>query len=132
MVHAMREYGGSFVSLLADAMIAADPINYSRLCDAFPEIVSKYSEDGSVPYTWLDLRRINLISDGMPEAKHCDGAGRVWWGAPVRNDEETGELYQASWDLRDEPFHGATCWMSAADLAAPVWADDEGTFKVED
>lgn len=44
LVDNMRRYGGNFVSRLADAMIAADPSNFNRLCDAFPEIVKRYSE----------------------------------------------------------------------------------------
>lgn len=44
MVDNMRSYGGNFVSKLADAMVAADPQNYQRLCSAFPEIVEKYGE----------------------------------------------------------------------------------------
>jgi hypothetical protein len=43
MVDEMRRKGGNFVSKLADAMVAADPQNYMRLCVAFPEIVEKYS-----------------------------------------------------------------------------------------
>ena len=43
MVDEMRRTGGNFVSKLADAMVAADPQNYMRLCAAFPEIVEKYS-----------------------------------------------------------------------------------------
>lgn len=48
MVDNMRSYGGNFVSKLADAMVAADPQNYQRLCSAFPEIVEKYSSVSSV------------------------------------------------------------------------------------
>ena len=38
----MQRYGGNFVSNLAQTMIAADPDNFQRLCNAFPEIVDKY------------------------------------------------------------------------------------------
>jgi hypothetical protein len=44
LVDNMRRYGGNFVTKLADAMVAADPQNYQRLCAAFPEIIEKYSE----------------------------------------------------------------------------------------
>jgi hypothetical protein len=44
LIEAMRQYGGNFVSKLADAMTAADPENFKRLCDAFPDIVQKYSQ----------------------------------------------------------------------------------------
>lgn len=44
MVDNMRSSGGNFVSKLADAMVAADPQNYQKLCSAFPEIVEKYGE----------------------------------------------------------------------------------------
>ena len=38
----MERYGGNFTSRLAQAMIAADPENFQRLCAAFPEIVEQY------------------------------------------------------------------------------------------
>lgn len=38
----MQRYGGNFISNLAQAMIAADPENFRRLCIAFPEVVEKY------------------------------------------------------------------------------------------
>jgi uncharacterized protein YidB (DUF937 family) len=66
LVENMRK-GGNFVSKLADCMIAADPVNFSRLCDAFPEIVGKFSGEGQVPYTWTDCRRITEVADAMPE-----------------------------------------------------------------
>lgn len=44
LVDNMRLLGGNFVSKLAEAMVAADPVNFDRLCAAFPEIVEKYSE----------------------------------------------------------------------------------------
>ena len=37
-----QNYGGAFISKLAEAALLADPRNRSRLMDAFPEIVSKY------------------------------------------------------------------------------------------
>lgn len=40
----MRRYGGNFIGKLAEAMIAADPKNYKKLCDAFPDEVEKFSE----------------------------------------------------------------------------------------
>ena len=42
LVENMRRYGGNFVSKLADALIAADPVNAQKIYDAFPEIVEKY------------------------------------------------------------------------------------------
>ena len=44
LVDNMRQYGGNFVSKLADAMVAADPNNFRTLVEAFPQIVEKYSE----------------------------------------------------------------------------------------
>lgn len=38
----MQRYGGKFVNALALTMIAADPENFQRLCNAFPEVVEKY------------------------------------------------------------------------------------------
>lgn len=131
LVENMRK-GGNFVSKLAEAMIAADPTNFSRLCDAFPEIVGKYrSLDFGAVYAWLDCRRITEITDAMPEAKDRDGVGRVWWGVPFRADEHTGEPYEASWHLQHDPFHGVTCWMPANDLRAPLTAAPEDTYQEE-
>ena len=44
MVDNMRRYGGNFFAKLAEAMVAADPKNYQKLCNAFPEVVEKYSK----------------------------------------------------------------------------------------
>lgn len=131
LVDNMRAKGGNFVSKLADAMVAADPVNFSRLCDAFPEIVGQYRGDGSIAYTWADCRRITEIADGMPEDGDRDAGGRVWWGVPHRADEYTGEPYEAAWHLEEEPFHGVTCWMPASDLVAPLIADPEDTYREE-
>lgn len=43
MVDNMRRHGGNFMFKLADAMVAADPQNYSKLCLAFPEVIEKFS-----------------------------------------------------------------------------------------
>lgn len=43
LINNMRRFGGNFVGRLADAMSAADPTNFVRICNAFPEIVDKYS-----------------------------------------------------------------------------------------
>lgn len=42
LVENMRRYGGNFVGKLADALVAADPVNAQKIYDAFPEIVEKY------------------------------------------------------------------------------------------
>jgi hypothetical protein len=131
LVDKMRATGGNFVSKLADAMVAADPVNFSRLCDAFPEIVSKYGDEGQPAYTWTDCRRIHMIADGLPEAKDRDSTGRVWWGTPDRSDEQTRECYAAAWYLQERPWHGCTSWMPASDLRAPVLADEEDTYWEE-
>lgn len=55
LVDNMRRYGGCFVNRLADAMLAADPTNYKRLCAAFPEIVSRYSEAQVQQSVTIDL-----------------------------------------------------------------------------
>jgi hypothetical protein len=123
--------GGNFVSKLGAAMIAADPVNFSRLCDAFPEIVGKFSGDSQVTYSWIDCRRLNEIADSMPEPKDRDATGRVWWGVPDRADEYTGEAYNAAWHLQQHPFHGVTCWMPASDLRAPFIAAPEDTYRGE-
>jgi hypothetical protein len=38
----MQRFGGHFIYSLAQAMIAADPENFQRLCTAFPEVTEKY------------------------------------------------------------------------------------------
>lgn len=38
----MRRYGGNFISRLADALVAGDPINRQKILDCFPEVVERY------------------------------------------------------------------------------------------
>jgi 2-oxo-4-hydroxy-4-carboxy--5-ureidoimidazoline (OHCU) decarboxylase len=47
MITLMDQYGGSFVSALAQALRYADPTNRQRLLDAFPDIVAKYGPSSS-------------------------------------------------------------------------------------
>lgn len=42
IVSAMETYGGSFVKRLAQAFKAADPTNFQKLKDAFPEYWAEY------------------------------------------------------------------------------------------
>jgi 2-oxo-4-hydroxy-4-carboxy--5-ureidoimidazoline (OHCU) decarboxylase len=42
MITLMDQYGGSFVSSIAQALRYADPNNRQRLLDAFPDLVAKY------------------------------------------------------------------------------------------
>jgi 2-oxo-4-hydroxy-4-carboxy--5-ureidoimidazoline (OHCU) decarboxylase len=42
MITLMDQYGGSFVSSIAQALRYADPTNRQRLLDAFPDLVAKY------------------------------------------------------------------------------------------
>ena len=42
MLTLMDQYGGSFVSSIAQALRYADPTNRQRLLDAFPDLVAKY------------------------------------------------------------------------------------------
>ena len=42
MITLMDQYGGSFVSSIAQALRYADPTNRQRLLDAFPDLVTKY------------------------------------------------------------------------------------------
>jgi hypothetical protein len=44
IVDAMMNYGGNFVQNLAKAMLAADPNNFSKLKQAFPEYWEKYRQ----------------------------------------------------------------------------------------
>jgi len=44
MIAAMHAYGGSFVEALAECFLRADSDNQERLEQAFPEIVSQYTE----------------------------------------------------------------------------------------
>ncbi len=50
LIQNMRK-GGNFVCKLADAMEAADPVNYQILVNAFPFIVNKYSDFRSKFYS---------------------------------------------------------------------------------
>ena len=47
MITLMDQYGGSFVSALAQALRYADPTNRQRLLDAFPDLVVKYGPSSS-------------------------------------------------------------------------------------
>jgi hypothetical protein len=42
IVSAMETYGGNFVKKLAEAFKAADPTNFQKLKDAFPEYWERY------------------------------------------------------------------------------------------
>lgn len=43
VIRAMRKYGGSFVSALADAAIVADGHNLRRIKEAFQDIWGRYT-----------------------------------------------------------------------------------------
>ena len=47
MITLMDQYGGSFVSAIAQALRYADPTNRQRLLDAFPDLVAKYGPSSS-------------------------------------------------------------------------------------
>jgi 2-oxo-4-hydroxy-4-carboxy--5-ureidoimidazoline (OHCU) decarboxylase len=47
MITLMDQYGGSFVSAIAQALRYADPTNRKRLLDAFPDLVAKYGPSSS-------------------------------------------------------------------------------------
>ena len=47
MIILMDQYGGSFVSAIAQALRYADPTNRQRLLDAFPDLVAKYGPSSS-------------------------------------------------------------------------------------
>lgn len=42
VIEAMDKYGGSFVKALAECFRCADPVNFMRLRDAFPNYWSQY------------------------------------------------------------------------------------------
>lgn len=44
MIYNMEVYGGSFVKALAELLIHADPFNYQKLENAFPEYFKEYSD----------------------------------------------------------------------------------------
>jgi len=44
MITCMKEYGGSFVKVLAALFARADSSNYQKLRNAFPEYCDEYSE----------------------------------------------------------------------------------------
>jgi len=47
MITLMDQYGGSFVSSIAQALRYADPKNRQRLLDTFPDLVAKYGPSSS-------------------------------------------------------------------------------------
>lgn len=44
IIEAMETYGGSFVKSLSQCFRHADPINFKKLKDAFPEYWEKYKK----------------------------------------------------------------------------------------
>ena len=40
----MIKFGGNFCRNLAHTMRSADPGNFDKLCNAFPEIIAKYKQ----------------------------------------------------------------------------------------
>lgn len=46
-VHAMRQYGGSFVKQLAQLWLTADPINQGRVAAAFRPEFDQYRKDAA-------------------------------------------------------------------------------------
>ncbi len=44
MIEAMEIYGGSFVKALAAMLWQADPINYKKLAETFPEYFEQYKK----------------------------------------------------------------------------------------
>lgn len=48
-VHAMRQYGGSFVRALADLWLCADPLNQARVKLAFGDYFDRYREVAAQP-----------------------------------------------------------------------------------
>ena len=49
MICRMKEYGGSFVVALSNALQSADRQNKQRLIDAFPDYVSDYGPASKFP-----------------------------------------------------------------------------------
>jgi hypothetical protein len=49
MIYRMKEYGGSFVVALAEAIRMADRTNKKKLIDAFPDYVQQYGPNSSFP-----------------------------------------------------------------------------------
>ena len=49
MICRMKQYGGSFVVALSNAFRMADPINKSKLLNAFPEYVNEYGPNSKLP-----------------------------------------------------------------------------------
>jgi len=41
-IRTAHHYGGAFMSKLAEAALAADPVHRNRVLSAFPEIVARY------------------------------------------------------------------------------------------
>lgn len=47
MIEAMEKYGGSFVKALAAMLWQADPVNYKKLAETFPEYFKEYKKKAS-------------------------------------------------------------------------------------
>lgn len=43
IICAMQDFGGGFVRKLADAYVAADPVNRGRIEAAFPDVFERYA-----------------------------------------------------------------------------------------
>jgi hypothetical protein len=56
----MKEYGGSFVVALANALQKADRQNKQRLMDAFPDYVNEYGPTSKFPMPIDLLLNVNL------------------------------------------------------------------------
>lgn len=50
VIKAMRQWGGGFVSALAEAATRADSDNLRRIKEAWPEYWQKYSDMANVPH----------------------------------------------------------------------------------
>ena len=44
IIECMQKYGGSFVKALAECLLRADPTNYQKLKQAFPEYILEYTK----------------------------------------------------------------------------------------
>jgi hypothetical protein len=131
LVDNMRQYGGNFVSKLADAMVAADPENLKILVEAFPQIVGKYTESEAVSEEDCIREQIDKITPslGLLESEilglDANRARLCQQAEPLREDVRKLEsrLYIIQNGITKEQIH-----FSAPDANGGAWFNIKDDF----
>ncbi len=101
LVDNMRQYGGNFVSKLADAMVAADPENFKILVDAFPQIVEKYTESETLSEEDAIRKRIDEI---MPDLQLLEDRISALYESRIRLSRNAEPLRKEEWRLKSKLY----------------------------